>query len=217
MADLRTLVRDEMERAGSPSYSFDDLDRRRDRKRRNKRIAAGAVGIAVFVGAVWIVTNFGSLDRSQTSVIPGPAETGPAETAPPPAPVTPRWVFGQRALPCSDGARSILKLWVDARIKVRFEVQRSPVGHEWRIELAHPSLTDDDRKVFFRGTRVASDSGELVVHERVSDSTIERRPAGATVQGGVYPDPGYWAEPGVFLAKAVDTQTGQICRVYMGP
>ena len=66
MADLRTLVREEMERAGSPSYSFDDLARRRDRKRRNQRITAGVVGIAVFVAAVWIVTSGGSSDRTQT-------------------------------------------------------------------------------------------------------------------------------------------------------
>ena len=66
MDDLRTLVREKMERAGSPSYSFDDLGRRRDRKRRNQRIAAGVVGIAVFVAAVWIVTSVGSLDRSET-------------------------------------------------------------------------------------------------------------------------------------------------------
>lgn len=66
MDDLRTLVRDEMERAGSPSYSFDDLGRRRDRKRRNQRITAGVVGIAVFVAAVWIVTSAGSFDRTTT-------------------------------------------------------------------------------------------------------------------------------------------------------
>jgi hypothetical protein len=53
--------------------------RRRDRKRRNQRIAAGVVGIAVFVVAVWIVTSVGSLDRSETPAVPGPAETGPAE------------------------------------------------------------------------------------------------------------------------------------------
>jgi hypothetical protein len=80
MADLRTLVRDEMERAGSPSYSFDDLGRRRDRKRRNQRIAAGVVGIAVFVAAVLIVTSGGAFDRTETPAVPGGSETGPAET-----------------------------------------------------------------------------------------------------------------------------------------
>ncbi len=88
MADLRTLVRDQMERAGSPSYSFDDLCRRRDRKRRKQRITAGIVGFAVFVAAVWIVRDIASLNSSQTSVVPGasgttgPVETGPAETGP---------------------------------------------------------------------------------------------------------------------------------------
>jgi hypothetical protein len=60
---------------------------RRDRKRRNQRIVAGVVGIAVFVAAVWIVTSVSSLDRSETSVVPAgdvtgsAAETGPAENA----------------------------------------------------------------------------------------------------------------------------------------
>jgi len=79
MDDLRTLVRDEMARAGSTSYSFDDLGRRRDRKRRNQRITAGVVGIAVFVAAVWIVTTAGSFDRTTT-----PADkptVNPADTA----------------------------------------------------------------------------------------------------------------------------------------
>jgi Tol biopolymer transport system component len=52
--------------------------RRRGRKRRNQRIAAGVVGIAVFVLAVWIVTTGGSLDRSETPAVSGSAETGPA-------------------------------------------------------------------------------------------------------------------------------------------
>ena len=67
--------------------AYERMLRRRDRKRRNQRIAAGVVGIAVFVAAVWIVTSVGSLDRSETSVVPGgdvtgPAETGPTETGP---------------------------------------------------------------------------------------------------------------------------------------
>jgi hypothetical protein len=78
MAELRTLVREEMERAGSPSYSFDDLGRRRDRKRRNQRIAAGVVGIAVFVAAIWVVTTAGSFDRTTT---PADKPTVPPEAA----------------------------------------------------------------------------------------------------------------------------------------
>ena len=64
---------------------YDALLRRRDRKRRNQRIAAGVVGLAVFVAAIWIVTSGGPLDRTQTPALPGGAETGetgPAETGP---------------------------------------------------------------------------------------------------------------------------------------
>ena len=46
--------------------SKENFLRRRDRKRRNQRIAAGVVGIAVFVAAIWIVTSGGSSDRTQT-------------------------------------------------------------------------------------------------------------------------------------------------------
>jgi hypothetical protein len=61
---------------------MDALIRRRDRKRRNQRIAAGVVGIAVFVAAIWVVTSVASLDRSETSVVPGGDVTGPAATGP---------------------------------------------------------------------------------------------------------------------------------------
>jgi Tol biopolymer transport system component len=83
MDDLRTLVRDEMAQAGSPSYSFNDLGRRRDRKRRNQRIAAGVVGIAVFVAAMWVVMSGGQFDRTQTPVGQGPTG-GPKVSNPTP-------------------------------------------------------------------------------------------------------------------------------------
>jgi hypothetical protein len=50
----------------APEPSFEAFLRRRDRKRRNQRIAAGVVGIAVFVAAVWVVTTAGSFDRTRT-------------------------------------------------------------------------------------------------------------------------------------------------------
>jgi dipeptidyl aminopeptidase/acylaminoacyl peptidase len=55
----------------APEPSFDGLLRRRDRKRRNQRITAGVVGIAVFVAAVWLVTTGLPLDRSQTPATSG--------------------------------------------------------------------------------------------------------------------------------------------------
>jgi hypothetical protein len=71
-----------------PDDSLERLLRRRDRKRRNQRIAAGVVGLGVFVAAVWIVGDVASLNRIQETVVPGgsgtsgPAETGPAQTGP---------------------------------------------------------------------------------------------------------------------------------------
>ena len=56
----------------APDPSFERFLHRRDRKRRNQRIAAGVVGIAFFVAAVWIVTTGGAFDRTRT-----PASTGP--------------------------------------------------------------------------------------------------------------------------------------------
>ena len=71
MIDEREVFEKSFRRYEPEGGSFERLVRRRDRKRRNQRIAAGVVGIAVFVAAVWIVTSVGSFDRTQ------PAVTGP--------------------------------------------------------------------------------------------------------------------------------------------
>ena len=65
-----------------PEPAYERLLRRRDRKRRNQRIAAGVVGIAVFVASVLVVTTGLPFDRTQTDVAPGGAGTGPVETGP---------------------------------------------------------------------------------------------------------------------------------------
>jgi hypothetical protein len=80
MSDPRSLLERESRRFAQPDGAFERLIRRRDRKRRNQRIAAGVVGIAVFVAAVSIVTSMKSLDRSQTVVPGGSGTSGPMET-----------------------------------------------------------------------------------------------------------------------------------------
>lgn len=69
--------------------AYERLLRRRDRKRRNQRIASGVVGIAVFVAGLLIVTSVGPLNRSETRVVPGGAGTGPTVT--PTAAPEPGW------------------------------------------------------------------------------------------------------------------------------
>ena len=71
MIDERTIVEHAVERLTPPEPSFERLLRRRERKVRNKRIAAGVVAIAVLLIPVWLVTAGGRVDRTLT-----PATTG---------------------------------------------------------------------------------------------------------------------------------------------
>lgn len=71
MSDLRLLLEHadrSVSRVPLPPDGLEQLRRRRDRKRRNQRITAGVVGIAVFAAAVWIVTGGVPSDQSRTSV-----------------------------------------------------------------------------------------------------------------------------------------------------
>jgi hypothetical protein len=80
MPSLSDLLEREGRTVDLEPDSFERLIRRRDRKRRNQRIAAGVVGIAVFVAAVWFVTSAGPTGRTRTPVVPGGA--GPTVTGP---------------------------------------------------------------------------------------------------------------------------------------
>jgi Tol biopolymer transport system component len=87
MGDLKSVLERGLRGFEPSDDAFERTLRRRDRKRRNQRIAAGIVGIAVFVAAIWIVTSGLSLDRSEKSVVP--AGTGPMQTAVQPTPTPP--------------------------------------------------------------------------------------------------------------------------------
>ena len=80
MDDLRTLVREQMSRAGSPGYSLPDLDRRRERKLRNQRITAGVIGVAVFALFLAAVSAVVNIEGTNEPGIDGPS------IAPTPAP-----------------------------------------------------------------------------------------------------------------------------------
>jgi len=108
-------------------------------------------------------------------------------------------VVSQRS--CSGDARSRLELTQVGQhssqvwISVRYEIHQSPVWHKWRIAIRpggvggpHPGSP------IFRGIRVAGDRGQFAVQLRVLDDF-----------GPFFPNP--------FVAKAVDTQTGQVCHV----
>lgn len=82
MSEIRALLERKQRELHAPPGSFERLIRLRDRKRRNQRITAGVLGIAVFVAAVSIVVSGAWFDRTQTPAVQGPTETGPAETGP---------------------------------------------------------------------------------------------------------------------------------------
>ena len=62
------------ERFPFPEAAFERMVDRRDRKRRNQRLAAAAVGIAVFVAAVAFVLNGNPFDRGERPAVPIPTE-----------------------------------------------------------------------------------------------------------------------------------------------
>ena len=99
-----------------PDDSLERLVHRRDRKRRNQRIAAGVVGIAVFVAAVWIVGDAALLDRSEPSVpavsgTTGPGETGPTVTGPKvTGPILSPWRVTERDIAVGE---SFMDAWVE--------------------------------------------------------------------------------------------------------
>lgn len=79
MADPRSVLEREMQRVQLFPLTIDDFHTRRNRKRRNQRIAAGVVGIALFVVPVALIAVLSSRDRTQTPAGPGPT-VSPAST-----------------------------------------------------------------------------------------------------------------------------------------
>jgi transglutaminase-like putative cysteine protease len=81
MSDLKTLL-ERAERAVSavplPLDGLDVLQRRRDRRRRNQRLSAGVVGMAVFVSAVGIVATGMPFDYTDQPGVQGAAGNGAA-------------------------------------------------------------------------------------------------------------------------------------------
>jgi hypothetical protein len=66
MSETREILERVGDRFAFPTDAFERLERRRHRHQRNRRIAAGVVGITVFVAAIWVVTSGETSDRGST-------------------------------------------------------------------------------------------------------------------------------------------------------
>lgn len=150
MIDERQVFERVMRGFVPPDDSLERFAHRRDRKRRNQRSAAGAVGIAVFVVSLLTVSSValqrGPVETGPPVAVPGgtvPSDTGPRQTAPP-AHASAAGPDAQESATCRfvmPRARAHLELtysgdWIDARFVLH---QMTLPGHRWRIVLRHAS------------------------------------------------------------------------------
>ena len=71
MADLRTIVERELGRVDVRPFTLDTFHTRRERARRNQRLAAGAVGISIAL-AIGVVASQVAIQRDRTGGAPTP-------------------------------------------------------------------------------------------------------------------------------------------------
>jgi hypothetical protein len=190
MSDLRTILERGVGGATPPPDGFERMLHRRDRKRRNQRIAAGVVGIAVFVAAVWIVRDVASLDRSEKAVVPagsgttGPAETGPAETGP----TVSGPVIGNTGDPFSVGFKGLPPEGAALSDPPHGKLVMTDGGiHPWYSV----NLYADGRLIWARG--LITNPGPTVsvwIEQRLTPEGVELLRSGAVELGGQAENPG---------------------------
>ncbi len=103
MNEHRDLLEQVGERFAFPDQAFERLARRRDRKHRNQRIAAGVVGVAVLVAPIWVVMSGEPAERSTT-----PGETGPVVAPEYPGPIGIVGLPPEDAIPSSPSEGSLV-------------------------------------------------------------------------------------------------------------
>jgi len=83
MSEHRSTLERELERLSPPRIPFDQLERRRDRKRRDQRIRAGVVGLALAIAMAWLGVNvIRSGDSVPANETPSPTPSPTEDSAP---------------------------------------------------------------------------------------------------------------------------------------
>jgi dipeptidyl aminopeptidase/acylaminoacyl peptidase len=196
--------------------------RRGERKRRSQRIAAGVVGIAVFVAAVWIVTTGGPFDPTQTPGAPGP--TGPDEptttvpTVSPPITTAPYY---------TPDARSEVDYVIDLRSGEMTPLPEAITGTfgenaEPRFALSRYAASSDGSLLAFVGTGeegtpqifIAGSDG-TGVRQVTHDPTRAMSPAWSP-DGSLIAYVGYGDGTGVPNVFVLDVATGEATQITDG-
>jgi Tol biopolymer transport system component len=212
MSDLRTILTRGVGGTAPPPEGFERMLRRRDRKRRNQRIAAGVVGIAVFVVAVWIVTSGGVTDRTLTPV--APATTGPTDVL---SVATAPWVPSTKSegvdylIDVNTGETTSLPRPIVRSLAPTVDLGRyaaSPDG----LTLAYVGLDDENRpQIFVAGLHGAG------IHQLTNDPTGATSPAwsadGTRIAYESSPDAGLG---GLFVIDVATGDTKHVIDVRRG-
>ena len=191
MTDLKTLVEHEMQRAGSPRYAIRDLVEVRDRKRRNKRIAAGVVAIAIFATPVALFALH-AFDRTQS-----PATIG----SPSSAPVPETLIDDSAPVPEAPGVDYVIDLNTNVVSPLPETILRSVVGATWRWTARYAASSDGTRLAFV-GT---GGDGDPQIFVADLDGTNVRQ----VTHGAADPTSPAWSSDGTSIAYEGNGSAGR--------
>ena len=198
MSDLKELLDREARRVDEAPDALGSVLRRRDRKRRTQRIAAGVVGIAVFVAAIWIVTSGAWFDRTETPAVTGPTDIEPTYNGP-------TYKLGSVTEEDIAVGKAFAQAWV-ARDGEAAAATFSPRGRSMGSgrRSSPRSMTGSARADGRSGTQVAGSKGGASARRRRLQLHVRERP---------HPDAGYATE-GFTLSFVMDA--GRIETAWFG-
>lgn len=191
MTDYRSVLERAGSHAPSPDLDLERILRRRDRKRRNQRVAAGVVGLAVFVAVVLILGTVGLSDRTRGpagdresgSTETGPAETGPTVTGP---------IIRNTGNPSSVGFGGLPPEGATPSEPLRgalvMKDSGNSLGHWYAV-----NVYADGRLIWSRDVKVPGVSAGVIVprwiEQRLTPEGVELLRSGAVPLGGEFENP----------------------------